>query len=364
MRKYLPSVAVLMLLTASVEAAAQSSAARKDIPAIAKAAKGAVVTIITANGDKPVAMGTGFVVQPDGVIVTNYHVIKEGKVATVKFADGSTLPVDGVLAGDKVRDLAVLKIRGKNFRTVTLGNSDRIQIGEDVVAIGNPLGLELTVSNGILSGIRTDEKEGGKFLQITAPISHGSSGGPLFNMAGEVIGINSMFLEGGENLNFAIPVNDAKLLLRHSAAQLQALPNEPEMKGDKESDSNEDSMHIRSFDFAGQMVIVQFGNKLLRAKVTHSSECQQAIIETSNEQKDCKSIPPIAAEYVGHDIPTAMYLFSHPNNCAHLEVIGPSTDGTILFLYLNQKETKGGRCVMDGFETETWEIKEIQEVNR
>src|ERR1035438_8100458 len=97
---------------------------------------------------------------------------------------------------------------------LTLGNSDRVQVGEEVVAIGNPLSLESTVSNGIISGIRTVEEEGGKFVQVTTPISPGSSGGPLFNMAGEVVGITTLYLEGGENLNFAIPINDAKLLLR------------------------------------------------------------------------------------------------------------------------------------------------------
>jgi hypothetical protein len=214
------------LLLASF-AAAQSVPPRKDIPAIAKAANGAIVTIVTKNNDKPIARGTGFLVSADGVIVTNYHVIANGNIAIVKFSDGTVLPVDGVLASDKIRDLAVIKIHGKNFRALALGNSDRMQIGQDVVAIGNPLGFELTVSNGILSGLRTIEKEGGKFLQVTAPISHGSSGGPLFNMAGEVIGITSMFYEGGENLNFAIPVNDAKRLLLNQSVRLQNLPNEP-----------------------------------------------------------------------------------------------------------------------------------------
>jgi hypothetical protein len=226
----------LFVFSASM-VAAQSPQPRKDIPAIAKAAKGAIVTIVMANNDDPIARGTGFLVRPDGLIVTNYHVIQTGNVAMVKFADGTILSVDGVVAANKVRDLAIIKIRGKSFRTLTFGNSDRIQIGEDVVAIGNPLGLELTVSNGILSGIRTDEKEGGKFLQITAPISHGSSGGPLFNMFGEVVGINSMYLEGGENLNFAIPANDAKNLLRNQSAKLQALPNEPDLNAEKPSDA-------------------------------------------------------------------------------------------------------------------------------
>src|SRR6266446_4200377 len=210
----------------SIAAAAQSAPPRKDIPTIAKAANGAIVTIITANNDKPIAQGTGFLVSADGVIMTNYHVIATGNVAIVKFPDDTAFPVDGVLAADKVRDLAIIKIHGKTFRTLPLGDSDDIQVGEEVVAIGNPLLLESTVSNGIISGVRTSKEQGGKFLQTTAPISPGSSGGPLFNMRGEVVGINTLYLEGGENLNFAIPVNDAKLLLLHQSAKLQNLPNE------------------------------------------------------------------------------------------------------------------------------------------
>jgi hypothetical protein len=210
----------------SVEAAAQSAPTRKDIPTIAKAANGAIVTIITAANDKPIAQGTGFLVSADGVIVTNYHVIETGNVAVVKFPDDTAFPVDGVLASDKVRDLAIIKIHGKIFRTLALGDSDDIQVGEEVVAIGNPLLLESTVSNGIISGVRTSKEQGGKFLQTTAPISPGSSGGPLFNMRGEVVGINTLYLEGGENLNFAIPVNDVKNLLHNRSTQLQQLPNE------------------------------------------------------------------------------------------------------------------------------------------
>jgi trypsin-like peptidase len=205
---------------------AKATPPRKDIPAIAKAANGAIVTIIMAAGDKPIAQGTGFLVSVDGLTVTNYHVIAEGNVAVVKFPDGTVFHVDGVLAADKLRDVAVIKIHGKAFRTLTLGNSDRVQVGEEVVAIGNPLSLESTVSNGIISGVRTDKEAGGKFLQTTAPISPGSSGGPLFNMRGEVVGINTMYLEGGENLNFAIPVNDAKQLLLNQSTKLYNLPNE------------------------------------------------------------------------------------------------------------------------------------------
>jgi V8-like Glu-specific endopeptidase len=206
--------------------AAQSAAPRKDIPTIAKAANGAVVSIVMSDKDgRPVAQGTGFLVSTDGRIVTNYHVIQHGSSAVIKLPDGAFFVVDGVLAADKVRDIAVIKAHGNNFRTVSLGDSDSLQVGEEVVAIGNPLSLESTVSNGILSGMRSIEKEGGKLLQITAPISPGSSGGPLFNMVGEVVGITTLHIKGGENLNFAIPINDLKPILQTSFSKLADFPN-------------------------------------------------------------------------------------------------------------------------------------------
>jgi S1-C subfamily serine protease len=207
----------------------QSAPPRKDIPAIAKAANGAIVSIIMSDKDgHAIAQGSGFLISNDGMILTNYHVIAEGSSAVVKLPDRTIYVVDGVLASDKVRDVAVIKAHGNNFRTLALGNSDQLQVGEEVVAIGNPLSLESTVSNGIVSGIRTVEEEGGKFLQVTTPISAGSSGGPLFNMAGEVVGITTMYLKGGENLNFAIPINDAKRQLLDKSTIVHALPNETE----------------------------------------------------------------------------------------------------------------------------------------
>ncbi len=252
-------------------AAAQSKPPKKDIPTIAKAAKAAVVLLVMGNDD-PITTGTGFVVSEwwgqmtigdnffyhFGAVVTNYHVIAHGKAGVVKFSDGTVLPIDGILLADKVRDLAVLRIHpSKRLRHLTLGNSDRIEVGEEVVAIGSPLGLELSVSNGIVSGVRSDEELGGKFVQVTAPISNGSSGGPLFNMDGEVIGVTSMFIEGGENLNFAIPSNDLKRLIgvhvgkfqelggrdkemevdNISSAQLQNLPNEAAEVDPKDSNA-------------------------------------------------------------------------------------------------------------------------------
>lgn len=233
-------MATILLLVAAMFA--QSSQAPNkgrglDIPAISREANGAVVSIVMSdqNGN-PIAQGSGFLISKDGQVVTNYHVIKRGTSAVIKLPDGAFFVVDGVLVSDKDRDIAVIKAHGKNFRTVALGDSDRLQVGEEVVAIGNPLSLESTVSNGIISGIRTVGEEGGKFLQITAPISPGSSGGPLFNMAGKVVGITTSYLKSGENLNFAVPINDVKSMLHvqlpagYEDAKLvtRAFPDEPD----------------------------------------------------------------------------------------------------------------------------------------
>ena len=241
-----------LALTGRTLAAQQSpgTQARPEITisAIAKAANGAVVSIIMSDKDgEPVAEGTGFIISRDGGILTNYHVISEGTSAIVKLPDGAFYIVDGVLASDKVRDVAIIKAHGANFRTLTLGNSDNIEVGEEVVAIGNPLSLESTVSNGIISAIRIAETQGGRFIQITAPISHGSSGGPLFNKVGEVIGITAMGLEGGANLNFAIPINDAKRLLLSPLGKIHALPNEPEpVQAETRNENTTNGFHLRT----------------------------------------------------------------------------------------------------------------------
>ncbi|MCX6083371.1 MAG: trypsin-like peptidase domain-containing protein [Caldiserica bacterium] len=165
-----------------------------------------VVYIEVAFADGKGASGSGFIISPDGRIVTNYHVIDGAASGKVVLNDGTTFIDIKVLGWNKEGDLAIIKISGSGLPAVTMGNSDAAQIGEAVVAIGSPLGLQNTVSTGIISARR----EG--FLQTTAPISHGSSGGALFNMTGEVIGITSAGMEEGPNLGFAIPINEVKSL--------------------------------------------------------------------------------------------------------------------------------------------------------
>lgn len=174
-------------------------------------ATAAVVLIQVQTGDRS-RQGSGFLVQPDGLILTNHHVIREATGARVRLSTGDVYDRVAVLATDERRDLAILKISGFALPTLPLGNSDQVRIGTDVVAIGSPMGLENTVSTGIVSG-RRSEPEGFRLLQITAPASTGSSGGPVLDRAGRVVGIAASQFRNGQNLNFAVPINYARGML-------------------------------------------------------------------------------------------------------------------------------------------------------
>jgi hypothetical protein len=204
----------LLLVALSVAAASQAPRGKRDIPTITREASKAVVLVIASDKNgKEIRQGSGFIVSRNGQVVTNYHVVERASTVVIKFSDGAFYLVDGFLAIDEENDIAVLKASGKNFPIVPLGDSNQVQAGEEVVAIGSPLALESTVSNGIISAIREVGDENKRMLQVTAPISPGSSGGPLFNMRGEVIGITTLQFSKGQNLNFAIPINEAKPLL-------------------------------------------------------------------------------------------------------------------------------------------------------
>jgi S1-C subfamily serine protease len=163
--------------------------------------------------------GTAFFVSEDGILITNAHVVSDEKADyTVLTNDGKRYPAK-ILAKDRVRDLAFLKLEGKNFPSLKLGDSDNLQIGQTVIAIGNALGeFRNTVSVGVVSGLgRKVTASGGgvvetlyDVIQTDAAINPGNSGGPLLNLKGEVIGINFAMAKGAENIGFAIPINYAK----------------------------------------------------------------------------------------------------------------------------------------------------------
>ncbi len=167
------------------------------------------------------SMGSGFIVNPNGYIVTNAHVIGDGKYdkITVSLIDGSK-EVGEVLWYDTTLDLAIVKINKTGLPAVDLGDSDELKVGEPVVAIGNPMTLDLerTVTQGIVSGLnRSIAFENGTviepLIQTDASINSGNSGGPLFNAEGKVIGINTAKMSTAEGLGFSIPINTAKPII-------------------------------------------------------------------------------------------------------------------------------------------------------
>lgn len=160
------------------------------------------------------SQASGFFVG-DGIIATNHHVIEGATRGTAKLVGTEqAYDIEGYIAIDKDRDLAILKVANLYAPPLPLGDSDLVQIGEIVYAVGNPRGLEGTFSDGIISNIQPGGNSGirGEVIQMTAPISQGSSGGAVINRRGEVIGIAASIQKDGQNLNFAIPVNYLKRL--------------------------------------------------------------------------------------------------------------------------------------------------------
>jgi S1-C subfamily serine protease len=160
--------------------------------------------------------GSGFILNADGTIVTNAHVVEGADKVTVTLNDGRRLP-GKVIGTDSLTDIAIVRVSGGGaLPTVRLGDSDRLRPGEFVVAVGNPLGLDHTVTSGIVSALNRSSSEVGvrdkrlDFIQTDAAINPGNSGGPLINIYGEVVGINTAIRADGQGIGFAIPINKVK----------------------------------------------------------------------------------------------------------------------------------------------------------
>lgn len=168
--------------------------------------------------------GSGFIISPDGYVITCSHVVKDQEADYTVLLEPTKKYSAKVLATDPLVDVAILKIKGKNFPYLELGNSTEIELGEQVVAVGNPLGeFEDTISSGIISGLSRKITAYGNIpfkatslrglIQTDAAINPGNSGGPLVDMNGKVIGINTAVVMGAQNIGFAIPINYAKRAL-------------------------------------------------------------------------------------------------------------------------------------------------------
>ncbi|MDX2433241.1 MAG: trypsin-like peptidase domain-containing protein, partial [Desulfobacterales bacterium] len=185
---------------------ASNSFAEVDLTNLVKKIQPAVVTVMTFDKNKkPLGQGSGFFIDANGLLVTNYHVLKGAYHAVVKTYDGKKYPVKYVVSKNKYMDLikVLVDLPKSSFRWINL-TSNLPSIAERVVVVGSPMGLELTVSEGIVSAVR-QIPDVGKILQISAPISSGSSGSPVVNMRGQVVGVVSFYLAKGQSLNFAVP---------------------------------------------------------------------------------------------------------------------------------------------------------------
>jgi len=182
----------------------------------------AVVQVRTPGG-----LGSGFFLNEEGYLITNFHVIEgETQISIEVYAqrngqlERSSYKQVRIVAMNKFQDLALLKVDDKDapkFSHVMLGDPDSLSVGERVFAIGSPLGLERTVTEGIVS-TKTRQMQGDLYLQTTAQINPGNSGGPLFNMRGEAVGVTNMKIAFGEGIGFAIPIDVVKRFLHHRDA--------------------------------------------------------------------------------------------------------------------------------------------------
>lgn len=214
-------------------AASSKPATTRDVSSLVKQIGEAVVQVKTPGG-----LGSGFFINDEGCLITNFHVIEGETEISVEVyhqtggqLNRQTYRQVKIIALNKFQDLALLRIEDKDapkFKAVTLGSSDALNVGDGVFAIGSPLGLERTVTQGILS-TKTRQMEGQLYLQTSTQINPGNSGGPLFNLAGEVVGVTNMKITFGEGLGFAIPVENVRSFLDHRDAFAYSAdnPNNP-----------------------------------------------------------------------------------------------------------------------------------------
>lgn len=255
---------ILLLIIVFFFVFSSISLSQVDLVSLVKKVKPSIVAIYTFdNQGQSLMQGSGFFINNQGDVITNWHVIENAYSAVVKTFEGNSYLVKEVLGGSKESDLALLSVDIRNDSVQRLPISRSIpEIGERVLVMGNPLALEFSVSDGIIAAIRNiPEYLNGEVIQITAPISPGSSGSPVINMQGEVIAIAFYVYFHGENLNFAIPsqrVIDVTNNLRPKPISLAQLSEE-------EFHIFEDSFHrfIVSYPATWEQVTQNYQNQII-----------------------------------------------------------------------------------------------------
>jgi serine protease Do len=246
-------VAVIALVGSCATTASNAPRPRLTAKDIVQQSSPAIVRI-EAGGDK---VGTGFIVDKTGIVATNLHVVAGESAIRIRMLDGTQYQVSQIAGVDVGRDLALLRIKAnKELPVLRLGDSDAVSAGDQIVAIGNPLGVfDYSVTSGLISQVRPlcgqEEvaaqhcKQELTVLQISAAISPGSSGGPLFNQFGEVVGVTTAIITAGQNINLAVPGNYLKqLFLQHAALSPAQFAQDTKTGDEPPQAEPEDGIHI------------------------------------------------------------------------------------------------------------------------
>jgi S1-C subfamily serine protease len=325
----------------------------------------AIVLIATLDEQNQIkSTGSGFIVRPNGVIITNCHVIEDANQAYVKLTNGDQYNDISIIDIDPIKDIAIIKIKAVYLPTVIIGNSNNNKIGDEVIVIGNPEGLENTVSSGLLSGIRDSEK-GFKWHQISAPISHGSSGSPVFNNKGEVVGIATASFNQGQNLNFSIPINYASPLIsdipKMSLSEYSKMTTEKLLNkminawggvDAKKSIQDSITVYINYFpNAASRSTVFRKGNKVRieietgNNKVLSAYDGENGWFQLSSSQEP-QVMPSVMLEEVKKDNPFYNKFLDAEKLGIKYEFLGKQNFQGGIYLVLEQKYSDGTNSVL------------------
>ena len=324
-----------------------SSANRPKVPPLTTA----VLTIISydAAGNRE-AQGSGFILTSEGLAATNYHVLDGASKATAECCSGRRFEVSSIEGFDSDKDLVVFQLRElgedgplHDLPAIPLDTSGDITVGERIIAIGSPQGLENTVSDGIISAIRNYKTT--RYLQITAPISPGSSGGPVLNGSGQAIGIATMQAQEGQNLNFAVSSEHLKPLLdehlQYSLRQIQPAPRTQQNTSERTTSNvgvGNESQEQQWGPFTGQ-----FAGTVHNDTADMSAGFALFVQDVSGDLRGCLAVlhplggsGPITGSVSGDDVS-----FVATSAGEKITFTGKRSKGTIAGNYLVEKETGG-----------------------
>ena len=336
---------LMVLLWKAFERKSSDSAASRSI--IASAAE-AVLTIIVYDGaGNQKAQGSGFILATDGLAATNFHVLAGAQRATAECCNGRKFEIDSIEGVNSDEDLVVFQLHETgidgtlhNLPTVTLDTTGDVSVGEKVIAIGSPQGLENTVSDGIVSAIRSDKSV--RYLQITSPISPGSSGGPVLNASGKVIGIATMQMPEGQNLNFAISSEYLQGLLdQHLQYPLARLQPVERAQGGPDRHPASEAVNAEQGEPQSTPLTGQFAGTVHNDTVNTSAGFALFVQDTEGDLSGCMAVlrplagsGPITGNAIGPDVN-----FIVTSEIGKISFTGQRTKSSITGTYLVEQKS-------------------------